>query len=55
MEILRKSPEAIPSGAGTKFVAQAVDGRYEFWSKGEEASFTFPDGTVLNCNQDEIG
>ena len=49
------TPVAVPSGSGTIYEAQTVGGHYEFWSKGEEASFTFPDGTVLDCKQDEIG
>lgn len=49
------TPVGVPAGSGSKFEALTLDGRYEFWSKGDEASFSLPDGSVLACKQGDIG
>lgn len=49
------TPVAVRSASGAKYQTQTLDGRYEFWSKGEAARFTLSDGTVLTCKRDDIG
>lgn len=42
----------VPSGSGARY---AAEGQGEFWTKGDEAMLTLPDGEPLSCRQDDIG
>ncbi len=39
----------VRSANGAKYVGEYVDGRVEFWTKGQEALFTIMDGNKLKC------
>ena len=38
-----------PAASGARYVADNPDGRLEFWTKGDEATFETPGGTRRNC------
>lgn len=44
-----------PSASGARYAGRNYAGEFEFWIKGQEATFTQPDKSVLACRVDETG
>ncbi|RVT81659.1 hypothetical protein DXV76_19635 [Rhodobacteraceae bacterium CCMM004] len=45
----------VPSGSGARFAQDYADGRFEFWTQGDEASFQTPAGGALSCVEEPTG
>lgn len=44
-----------PTGSGARYTAQAFDGDYVFWVKGNQASFEVPERRTFGCRIEEPG